>query len=216
MKKKSRSELLKRHIYITAAVLTLAALALVFSLVKHQQAAVAPVYVMKVSGMTAQTPEEAQAQCRQEYRKFKDISDEHSDVSWAWSESGELYLVKTSAVTLMAESKYPDFSEIKFKDRRGAAHVGYIVDITDEPKELCRIELEPAEEYKLEQVSMSIRERLRSGEISCPDAVFLWEKGSGEVLAVKKDSYEIIEKNIVSFADDGGRVRICYILDTKI
>ena len=57
---------------------------------------------------------------------------------------------------------------------------------------------------------------LRSGEISYEDAVYLWDKDSTEVIAVRADSYQTVQDNIVSFTDDGNVTHTCYILDTKI
>ena len=214
--KKQNSDPLTRRICILAAIVTLAVLAAVFAVTAHKRASIAPVYQMKVAGLAAQTPAEAQAQCRAESGKFEVIEKKYKDVCWVWCENEDLFLVKTSAVQLVGDSKFKDFTAISFRDRHGNSREGYIVRIDKEGNELGRIALEKAEVYDFESVSMSIRESLRSGKLAFENAVYLWEKGSGEVLAVKPDSYETAADNIVTFADDGGRTRICYILDTKI
>ena len=63
---------------------------------------------------------------------------------------------------------------------------------------------------------MSIRVALRSGEISYENAVYLWEKDTDLVLAVRPDTYKTVEGSIVSFTDDGNVAHTCYILDTEI
>ena len=60
------------------------------------------------------------------------------------------------------------------------------------------------------------RTAVASGEISYENAVYLWEKDSTEVIAVRADSYQTVQDNIVSFTDDGNVTHTCYILDTKI
>ena len=216
MEKNNNSDPLKRRICITAVIFTLAVLAVIFALIQHQRSSIAPVYEMKVSGLTANTPNEAQAQCRAQSQKFAEIKQKYRGVCWVWCGNENLYLVKSSAAELMADSEFEGFTEISFRDRRGSTHDGYIISIDAEAKELGRIELEPADEYDFERVSMSIREGLRSGSIAFENAVYLWEKGSAEVLAVRDGSFEIMEENIAAFLDDGGRERVCYILDTGI
>ena len=49
---------------------------------------------------------------------------------------------------------------------------------------------------------MTVRVGLRSGDIKYENAVYLWEKDTDIVLAVRPDTYKTVEGSIVSFTDD--------------
>ena len=108
------------------------------------------------------------------------------------------------------------FTAVKFINASGQERSGYIIDPATEPVELGRIKIDEASEYTYDNVSMTIRTGLRSGEIKYENAVYLWEKDSDLVLAVRPDTYMPVEGNIVSFTDDGNITHTCYILDTEI
>ena len=46
--------------------------------------------------------------------------------------------------------------------------------------------------------------------------MYLWEKDTDIVLAVRPDTYKKVEGSIVSFTDDGNVTHTCYVLDTEI
>ena len=81
---------------------------------------------------------------------------------------------------------------------------------------LGRIKISDAKEYTYDNVSMTVRVGLRSGDIKYENAVYLWEKDTDLVLAVRPDTYKTVEGSIVSFTDDGNVTHTCYVLDTEI
>ena len=105
---------------------------------------------------------------------------------------------------------------MKFINASGKQRKGFIIDPTTEPVELGRIKIDDAKEYNYDNVSMTIRVGLRSGEINYENAVYLWEKDTDLVLAVRSDTYKTVEGSIVSFTDDGNVTHTCYVLDTEI
>lgn len=203
-------------VYITYAAITLAILAVIFAVITQQRNSIAPVYEITVSGLDAKTPSEAQVACKTDYSRFAEVMADYEDCAWAWCGGDVVYLVKTRAVRVNADSEYKGFTGVQFKDKDRKLHEGYLIDPATEPKELGRIQLSESEEYTFDNVSMTIRVGIRSEEIRYGDAVYLWAKGDSVVYAVKPDTYEKIENRIVNFTDDGGRNHTCYILDTKI
>ena len=203
-----------KRTYAVAAAITIAVLAVVFALIMHYRE-LAPVYVLEVKGLDAETPSEAQTECRGEYTKFAELMREYTGTSWVWCGDNRLYLVKTSVLRINAKDETERFTAVTFRAGNGDRLGGYIIDPVTPPKELGRIELTGGERYDFESVSMSIRVGLRSGEISYDDAVYLWEKDSSEVIVARPDSCSVVQDNIVSFTDDGNLTHTCYILDTK-
>jgi len=202
--------------YIRCITLTLAALLTLFALYLHERSEAAPVYVLEVSGLNADTPADAQAQCRAEHEKYAEYAAGMDGVVWVWCGGNKLYLVKADALKLDIEAEHTDFTAVSFPDESGSTCRGYIIDPTAEPRELMRIHITDAEEFNFDLVSMSIRRSLRSGEISLTDAVYIWEAGSDTVFAVFEGSYTAVTDSIVSFTDDGDTAHTCFILDTKL
>lgn len=205
-----------KRFYIACIAVTLVLLLLLLTVYLHQRAEVAPVYVLTVEGLNAESCADAQAMCRADNGKYIDFMQGMEDCSWVWCGENELYLVNPDALTVDTEAEQEGFTAVRFFDENGTEHRGYIIDPTAEPDELGRIVLDEAEEYSFDSVSMSVRVALRSGEISYENAVYLWEKGSSLVFAVGEDSYTAIDDNLVLFVDDGGVTRVCYILDTNL
>ncbi len=204
-----------KRTYIAFAAITLAVLAVVFAVIMQLRSKT-PVYVLQVNGLDAETPAEAQIECRAEHGKFAKPQQEYTGCSWVWCGDSKLYLVKTTALRIDTKDETANFTAVTFDGGEGKRLAGFVIDPAIQPKELGRIVLEGGEKCNFESVSMSIREGLRSGEISYEDAVYLWDKDSTEVIAVRADSYQTVQDNIVSFTDDGNVTHTCYILDTKI
>ena len=203
-------------IYIICAAVAVLVLAVIFGLHLYRNSQVAPVYELKVEGLEAETPAEAQAACRGDHERFAEAMEKYGESSWVWCGGKTLYLVKPDALVIDTEAEPSNFTAVKFKDENRGEKSGYIVDPSIAPKELGRIELGESEEYTFENVSMTVRVGLRNGDIDYENAVYLWEKGSDLVLAVRPDTYETVEGSIVSFTDDGNVTHTCYILDTAI
>lgn len=213
--KKLKQIFKKKKLLIMCAVAVVAVLALAFLLITNARTK-APAYVLEVKGLDAEAPSQAQAELREDYERFAKLSAEHSGCVWVWAGGEKLYLINANALKISTDSEEASFTSVKFKDEKGSGLKGYIIDPTVQPKELGRIQLVNADDLTYDKVSMSIRVGLRSGEIEYEDAIYLWEKGSSEVLAVRPDTFELIEGHIVSFTDDGSKTHTCYILDTKI
>lgn len=204
-----------KRTYIAFAAITLAVLAVVFAVIMQSRSKT-PVYVLEVNGLDAETPAEAQIECRAEHEKFAKPLQNNTGCAWAWCGDNKLYLVKTTALRINTKDETQNFTAVTFDGGEGKRLEGYIIEPETPPTELGRIVLTDGEKYNFESVSMSIREGLRSGEISYENAVYLWEKDSTEVIAVRADSYQTVQDNIVSYTDDGNVTHTCYILDTKI
>ena len=71
-KKRSRSN--SKQVYIICAIVTLAVLAVIFGIHEYKIAQIAPVYQIRVDGLDAATPAEAQAACRAAYTRFAEQS----------------------------------------------------------------------------------------------------------------------------------------------
>ena len=176
-----------KRTYIVFAAITLAVLAVVFAVIMQLRSKT-PVYVLQVNGLDAETPAEAQIECRAEHGKFAKPQQEHTGCSWVWCGDSKLYLVKTTALRIDTKDETANFTAVTFDGGEGKRLAGFVIDPAIQPKELGRIVLEGGEKCNFESVSMSIREGLRSGEISYEDAVYLWDKDSTEVIAVRADS----------------------------
>ncbi len=216
MPAKKRSISNSKRVYIICAVVTLAVLGVIFGIHRYNISQVAPVYQVHIDGLEAETPAEAQAACRKDHQRFSEQSEKHPDCAWVWTGKRMLYLVKPEALELDASAEETGFTAVRFINASGKERRGYIIDPTTEPVELGRIKIDDAEEYTYDNVSMTIRTGLRSGDIAYENAVYLWEKDSNLVLAVRPDTYTVVEGSIVSFTDDGNAAHTCYILDTEI
>lgn len=212
----NRSRKTSKRVYIICAVATLAVLGVIFGIYKHRLAQVAPVYQVHVDGLEASTPSEAQAACRADYGRFAEQSEKYPDCAWVWTGKRMLYLVKPDALELDASAEETGFTAVKFKNADGKQRRGYIIDPATAPVELGRIKISDADEYTYDNVSMTVRVGLRSGEIKYENAVYLWEKDTDLVLAVRPDTYKTVEGSIVSFTDDGNVTHTCFVLDTEI
>lgn len=214
-KAKRQGSSLAKRTYIAFAAITLAVLAVVFAVIMQLRSKT-PVYVLEVNGLDAETPAEAQIECRAEHEKFAKPLQNNTGCAWVWCGDNKLYLVKTTALRINTKNETQNFTAVTFDGGEGKRLEGYIIEPETPPTELGRIVLTDGEKYNFESVSMSIREGLRSGEISYENAVYLWEKDSTEVITVRADSYQTVQDNIVSYTDDGNVTHTCYILDTKI
>lgn len=206
----------QKQVYIICAIVTLVILGVMFGVYKHRLSRVAPVLEIRVDNLEAQTPAEAQAACRGDYARFAEAMEGHEGCAWVWTGKHMLYLVRPEALEIAASAEETGFTAVKFKTANGKTKSGYIIDPATEPVELGRIKVTDAQEINYESVSMTVRTALRSGEISYENAVYLWEKDTDLVLAVRPDTYKTVEGSIVSFTDDGGVTHTCYILDTEI
>lgn len=206
----------QKQVYIICAIVTLVILGVMFGVYKHRLSRVAPVLEIRVDNLEAQTPAEAQAACRGDYARFAEAMEGHEGCAWVWTGKHKLYLVRPEALEIAASAEETGFTAVKFKTSNGKTKSGYIIDPATEPVELGRIKVTDAQEINYESVSMTVRTALRSGEISYENAVYLWEKDTDLVLAVRPDTYKTVEGSIVSFTDDGGVTHTCYILDTEI
>lgn len=115
-----------------------------------------------------------------------------------------------------ASAEETGFTAVSFLNASGKRLHGYIIDPVTAPVELGRIKISDAKEYTYDNVSMTVRVGLRSGDIKYENAVYLWEKDTDLVLAVRPDTYKTVEGSIVSFTDDGNVTHTCYVLDTEI
>lgn len=216
MPARRRSRKSSKRVYITCAVVTLIVLGVVFGIHKYKISQVAPVYQVHIDDLEAATPAEAQAACRADYQRFAAESEKYPGCAWVWTGKRTLYLVKPDALEINAAAEETGFTAVKFINASGKQRKGFIIDPTTEPVELGRIKIDDAKEYNYDNVSMTIRVGLRSGEINYENAVYLWEKDTDLVLAVRSDTYKTVEGSIVSFTDDGNVTHTCYVLDTEI
>lgn len=205
-----------KQVYIICAVITLAVLCVIFGVYKYKLAQVAPVYQVHVDGLEAATPAEAQAACRADYERFAEENKKYPDCAWVWTGKKMLYLVRPDVLEIDASAEESGFTAVKFLNADGKERSGYIIDPATAPVELGRIKIDDADEYNYDNVSMTIRVGLRSGEIKYENAVYLWEKDTNLVLAVRPDTYKTVEGSIVSFTDDGNVTHTCFVLDTEI
>lgn len=212
-----KSSVSSNRVFIISAIVALALLAVIFAVHSYKISLVAPVYQIKVEGLYALTPAEAQAACRADYARFSEAEQDYENCTWVWAGKKTLYLVKPDALEIDTAAEETGFTAVKFIDKNGNNKKGYIIDPATAPVELGRIRIDDAQEYTFDNVSQTIRVGLRSGEISYDEsAVYLWEKNTDLVLAVRPDTYKSVEGSIVSFTDDGNVTHTCYILDTEI
>lgn len=216
MPARRRSRNSSKQVYIICAVVTLVVLGVIFGIHKYKISQVAPVYQVHIDDLEAATPAEAQAACRADYQRFAAESEKYPGCAWVWTGKRTLYLVKPDALEINAAAEETGFTAVKFINASGKQRNGFIIDPTTEPVELGRIKIDDAKEYNYDNVSMTIRVGLRSGEINYENAVYLWEKDTDLVLAVRPDTYKTVEGSIVSFTDDGNVTHTCYVLDTEI
>ena len=207
-KKRSRSN--SKQVYIICAIVTLAVLGVIFGIHKYKIAQIAPVYQIRVDGLDAATPAEAQAACRAAYTRF---AEKHSGCAWVWAGKKTLYLVRPETLEIDTSAEETGFTAVSFLNASGKRLHGFIIDPATEPVELGRIKINDAKEYNYDNVSMTVRVGLRSGDIKYEN---LWEKDTDIVLAVRPDTYKKVEGSIVSFTDDGNVTHTCYVLDTEI
>ena len=206
----------QKRFYIICGAVTLAVVLILLGVFLHQRARVAPVLELTVDGLSADTPAQAQIICRSDNKRYLDYMEGRENCVWVWCGDNVLYLARPKALHVDADSENTGFTTVSFRDEHGKIHSGYIIDPTAAPNELGRIGISDAEELSYDSVSMSIRVALKKGDIAYAGAVYLWEKGSSEVIAVQADTYTVIENNLVSFTDDGGNTLVCYVLDTKL
>lgn len=210
--KKRRSA---KNPYALYIVITVAVLLAVLLLLLIKASIVAPVCEIRIQDLDAETPAEAQAICRADYKKFVKASKDYDDCLWVWCGGKSVYLAKADELNVCAGG-VAGFTRVKFLDDDGTWLKGYVIDPESEPNELGRISLGESESYNYEDVGMSIRVALREGSIDYEGAVYLWKIGTNTVFAVKPDSYTVIDGINVSFTDDGGQSCFCRILDTDI
>lgn len=201
--------------YAAYVVLTAAVLLAVLVLVLIKASKIAPVYELDVKGLAAQTPDEAQAICRADYKKFVKAAKGYDGCLWIWCGGSTVYLANSNELELSSGS-VNGFTKVSFLDDDGSILEGYIIEPETAPNELGRISLGESESYSYEDVGMSIREALRDGRLDYEDAVYLWKIGTNTVFAVREGSYAVIDGNSVAFTDDGGQSCYCKILDTDI
>lgn len=214
-RKNAKKRRLPQNPYIAYIIMTAAVLLAVLILLLIKAAKVAPVLELEVTGLDANTPADAQAICRADYKKFVKASRGYDDCLWVWCEGSMVYLANADDLEVCAGGA-AGFTRVKFLDDDGTWLKGYIIDPEAAPNELGRISLGESESYNYEDVGMSIREALREGSIDYEGAVYLWKIGTNTVFAVKPDSYTVIDGMNVSFTDDGGQNCFCRILDTDI
>ena len=97
-KKRSRSN--SKQVYIICAIVTLAVLGVIFGIHKYKIAQIAPVYQIRVDGLDAAAPAEAQAACRADHARFAEQSQKYSGCAWVWAGKKTMYLVKPEALEL--------------------------------------------------------------------------------------------------------------------
>lgn len=198
------------------AVVTLTILAVLFALMLYSQSQIAEVYELELVGFSAQTPAEAQAACRADNGQFSALAEKYPDCLWVWCSDDKLHIVRTKPLVLEGTDPESGFVKVSFKGELGRDRTGYIIDPLKAPNVIARLELEQAGEYTYDSVSMSVRSALREGSFNYEDAVWLWEKGSSTVYAVRSDAVTMINESIAAFTDDGGVSRVCYVLDTAL
>lgn len=210
--KKRRSGKNPYTVYIIG---TAAVLLVVLCLLLIKAAKVAPVCEIKIDDLDANTPQEAQAICRADHKKFVRASRGEPNCLWVWCGESTVYLAEADKLRVCAGT-VAGFTMVEFLDDDGSYLKGYIIDPETAPNELGRIKLGKSDSYNYEDVGMSIRVALREGSIDYEDAVYLWKIGTNTVFAVKPDSYTVIDGVNVAFTDDGGQSCFCRILDTDI
>ena len=205
-----------KRVYIICVIATVVILAALFGIYEYRLSQIAPVYKISVSGLEAESPAEAQAKCRAAYTKFADAMKGHKSCVWVWAGKKTVFLVKPSALKIDASAEETGFTAVKFADNKGRTRSGYIIDPTIAPVELGRVKISDGKDLTYANVSMTIREGIRDGKIKFDGAVYLWEKDTDTVLAVRPDTYTTVEGSIVSFTDDGNTTHTCFILDTAV
>ena len=202
-----------RFLLICIAV-TLVLLAVILIVLAHQRAQIAPVLELTVDGLTAETPSEVQRLCRSDFERYAELMQKHEDCVWLWCGEDRLCLARQEVLTKLDVQS--GFTQVAYTDKHGDGQTGWIIDPAAAPNELGRISLNDSEEASFDSVSMSVRVALREGKIGFTDAVYLWEEGSSEVLAVNSEAVSDPAGAQISFTDDGGVMRNCYVLDTAL
>ena len=175
-----------------------------------------PELVISTEGLSARTPAEAQTELRTQADSFAKIKSEHENCSFVWCGSDEIYLVRNDKLEHIKQDSSEKFERVRLYVTSGLRVRGYIIDPCRKSSELGRIELVDGKVYDLDTVSMSVRVGLRNGDIDYGDAVYLWEKGSREVIAVKNGSVTASAGETVSYLDDGEVRHECLVLDTNL
>jgi len=206
-----------RKLYIICVAVTLAALIGVFLLVMNGSRQVAPLYELTVKGLSADTPQEAQMICRADSSYYRSVIEPYSDCCWVWTGDERLYVVRTAALNVDPQTdKSTGFTYVRFKDMHGVRHSGYIIDPTVEANEIARVKITNAEDFNIDNVSMSIRDSIRKNVLKYENAVYVWEKGQDFVYVLKEDAVTKVEDNICSFTDDGDTLHVGFMLDVRI
>lgn len=175
-----------------------------------------PELVVAADGLSAKTPAEAQTELRRQADSFAKIKAAHTDCVFVWCGTDKLYLVRTDKITPIDRDENDNFERVRIYNANGLTVRGYIVDPCKESVELGRIKLVDSKKAKADNVAMTVRIGLREGEIDYTDAVYLWEKGSKEVIVLKSSAVTAKPGKTVSYVDDGEVRHECIVLDTKL
>lgn len=206
-----------KQLCIICAIVTATVLVATFFLILHINHQSAPIYEINVKGLAADTPQDAQAQCRTDHEYYASLLKPHKDCFWVWGEEDRLYALSGKALGINPDSgRSSGFTYVDFRDRRGIKHSGYIIDPTVEPVELARVSIAGSESRNIENVSMSIRDSIRRDILQYENAAYVWEKGQSFVYVLKKDAVTKIEGAVCSFKDDGSTQRVGFLIDTRI
>ena len=197
--------------------IALAIMVLVMHIVIGRNNEIAPAYEVTVKDLVASCPEDVQEFCRPDWEYYSSILKKHDNCVWVWCGGNRLFAVRADRLTLDPEScRLGKFVEVHYTDQRGRDCEGYIIDLSSPPVELARIRLTDARRYDFENVSMTIRSGIRSGELTYEDVFYLWEKGRDFVYVIPQSAVTTAGDKFGCFTDDGGRMRVCHILDTDI
>ena len=198
---------------ITAVVI----LAVILSVIIGSNNKIATVYEVTVKDLVAATPEDVQEACRPDWEYYSSILDKYDDCVWVWCGGDRLFAVRADRLELKSEnSTVSAMTEVHFQDQHKRVREGYVIDLSSPPVELAKIRLTAEHRLHFDDVSMTVRCGIRSGELSYEDACYLWEEGTDLVYVVPQSEVTPAGDRHGCFVDDGGRMRVCYILDTDI
>ena len=204
----------RKRLIIWASV-TFFVLAVIFCVIMGIRAKM-PMYMISVDGLDASSPAQAQRLCRENYQRFAAMKNEHPNCEFVWCGKNRIYMLLPYALESIPDSENTGFDSVRFYSTGGIKTRGYIIRPELPNQELGIIDLVNGNRFDFESVSMSVRVGLRKGEIPFNDAVFIWEKDSKKVFAVKKTAVFGQPGADTQFVDDGGVIRNCVILDTRI
>ena len=182
MPAKSEAEATQKQVYIICAIVTLAVLGVIFGIHEYKIAQIAPVYQIRVDGLDAATPAGLRLPAARHIRALPSRARNTRAALGCGQEKRRFTSSNPETLEIDASAEETGFTAVSFLNASGKRLHGYIIDPVTAPVELGRIKISDAKEYTYDNVSMTVRVGLRSGDIKYENAVYLWEKDTDLVL----------------------------------